>query len=57
MSDEPVTISVAEAGDEAGLSRKGAYDAVKRGEIPVVRFGRKLRVPVVAWRKKLAGDE
>ena len=25
----------------AGLSRNGAYDAAKRGEIPVLKFGRK----------------
>lgn len=39
------TISVPEAGRILGLSRDGAYAAVARGEIPVLRIGRKLLVP------------
>jgi len=41
----PPTISVPEAGQLLGLGRYAAYDAVKRGEIPVLRFGRRLVVP------------
>ena len=45
--DEPKTLSVPEAGKRYfGLSRNGSYDAAKRGEIPTVRIGRLLRVPV-----------
>ena len=48
------TLSVYEAGRKYfGLSRNGAYDAVKRGEIPVIRVGRLLRVPVRAMEKML----
>jgi hypothetical protein len=36
-----------------GLSRNGAYDAVRRGEIPVIRFGTKLVVPKAIWDRKL----
>ena|SRR5690348_1930814 len=41
----PHTISVPDAGRILGLSRNGAYIAASRGDIPVVRIGRKLRVP------------
>ena len=44
-----VTISVPEAGKRYfGLSRNAAYDAAARGELPVIRIGRLLRVPVRA---------
>jgi hypothetical protein len=44
---ECATISVPDAGRKYfGLSRDGSYDAAKRGEIPTIKVGRKLRVPV-----------
>lgn len=39
------TISVEVAGSILGLSRDGAYQAVRRGDIPSLRFGRKIVVP------------
>jgi excisionase family DNA binding protein len=55
MPTECKTMSVPEAGKVYfGLSRNGSYDAVKRGEIPVIRLGGKIRVPVVALEKMLA---
>jgi hypothetical protein len=56
MSEEavPLTISVPEAGKRYfGLSRNGSYDAAERGEIPTIRIGRLLRVPVRALEKML----
>jgi hypothetical protein len=57
MSDEmqvPLTLSVPEAGERYfGLSRNAAYDAAKRGDIPVVKIGRLLRVPVRALERML----
>ncbi len=47
-SDQKATITVDEAARAAGISRNAAYAAVKRGEIPSMRFGRRvvvLRVP------------
>jgi excisionase family DNA binding protein len=41
----PLFLEVEEAAKFIGISRSSAYDAVKRGELPVVRFGRRLRVP------------
>lgn len=40
------TISVPEAARLLGITgRSTAYDAAHRGEIPVIKVGRKLRVP------------
>jgi len=39
--------------DIFGLSRNGAYDAARRGEIPVIKVGRLKRVPVRAMEAKL----
>ena len=51
---KPVTISVPEAGrDYLGLGKNAAYEAARRGEIPVLKFGGKLRVPVVALERLL----
>lgn len=36
-----------------GLGRNGAYDAAKRGEIPTIRIGRLLKVPIALVRAKL----
>jgi Helix-turn-helix domain len=36
-----------------GLCRNAAYDAAARGEIPTVKIGRLLRVPVRALEKML----
>ena len=53
--DEIKTLDVPEAGRRYfGLSRGGSYAAAARGEIPVVKIGRLLRVPVVALERMLA---
>ena len=48
-----LTTSVPEAGKVLGLSRNAAYDAAKRGEIPTLKFGKRLVVPTAALRKML----
>ena len=46
-------MSVPEAGRVYyGLSRNGSYDAAARGEIPTVRVGRLLKVPVHLMEEK-----
>jgi hypothetical protein len=39
------TITVPAAGAQVGLGRVASYAAVARGDIPVVRLGRKMVVP------------
>lgn len=47
------TLSVSQAADALGISRNVAYDAIRRGEIPSLRLGRKIRVPVAKLRAML----
>ena len=57
--DSPLTMSVPEAGRRYfGLSRNGSYDAAARGDIPTIKIGRLLRVPVRLMERMLdrAGD-
>ena len=49
----PATISVPEAGVVLGLGRNAAYAAAARGEIPVIRIGSLLRVPMAALQRLL----
>jgi hypothetical protein len=55
MSEETtLTLSVPAAGKKYfGLSRNGAYDAAKRGEIPTIKIGKLLRVPIRALEAML----
>ena len=54
MSEKELTLTVPEAGERYfGLSRNGSYDAAARGDIPTIKVGRLLRVPVRAMEKKL----
>jgi len=48
------TMTVPEAGKEYfDLGRNASYEAARRGEIPTIKIGRLLRVPVVALERKL----
>jgi len=51
----PKTISVPEAGRRYfGLAKNSSYAAAARREIPTIRIGGRLRVPVVALERMLA---
>ena len=54
MDQHELTISVPEAGRRLGLGKNLSYEAAQRGELPVLRFGRKLRVPVAALERLLS---
>ncbi|WP_052665334.1 helix-turn-helix domain-containing protein [Nitriliruptor alkaliphilus] len=45
VEDLPPTISVEEAGQILGVSRRSAYRAAENGELPTLRLGRRLLVP------------
>jgi excisionase family DNA binding protein len=53
MTIECLTVSVEEAGRILGCSRNSAYEAARRGELPTIRLGRKIRVPKAALQRLL----
>lgn len=55
MAQNVKTMSVPDAGKEYfDLSRNGSYAAAARGEIPTIKIGKLLRVPVQALEQMLA---
>ena len=40
-----LTYSVEEAAELLGISRNSAYEAVRKGELPTVRLGRRILIP------------
>jgi excisionase family DNA binding protein len=50
------TMTVEQAAELLGLGRSSAYEAVRRGELPALRFGRALRVPTARLRVLLGID-
>lgn len=49
---ERATITVEEAAELLGLGRSAAYEAVRRGDLPARRLGRRILIPVpalLAW--------
>jgi len=51
---EKKTVSVVEAGRILGIGKSLAYNAVARGEIPSIKIGGRIVVPLVALDKLLA---
>ena len=51
--DQKGTYSVPEAARLLGIGRNAAYDAVRRGEIPTIRIGKRLLVPKAALQRML----
>ncbi|MDP9476254.1 MAG: helix-turn-helix domain-containing protein [Actinomycetota bacterium] len=54
--EEQPVMSVEEAGRELGLGRSASYEAVRRGEIPSLRLGKRRVVPTAALRRLLGLD-
>jgi len=50
---ETEVLTVEEAGKRLQLSRISAYRAVRRGQLPALKFGRRLVVPVKALERML----
>jgi hypothetical protein len=54
MDQEPKTLTVPEAGRRYfDLGKNASYEAARRGDIPTIRIGRLLRVPIVQMERKL----
>ena len=52
--DFPAFNTVDETATVLRTNRKTVYDAIARGEIPVVRLGRAIRIPG-SWLRQAAG--
>ena len=48
MDPRRLTMSVEEAGVALGISRSHAYELVRQGELPSLRLGRRVVVPIAA---------
>ena len=48
--------SVPESGELLGISRASAYQAVRTGQIPSIRVGRRILVPREQFDKLLRGE-
>ena len=51
MLDFPLTCTVPEAGKRLGIGRSSAYQAAANGEIPTIRIGRLVLVPIAALER------
>jgi excisionase family DNA binding protein len=47
------TVSVPESAQMLGISPNAAYEAIRRGELPHLRIGRRVVVPLAALAKLL----
>lgn len=58
MGDDQLLLTVGEAARVLRLSRAYTYELVARGELPVVRFGRRVLIPKdVLERQLLAASD
>jgi excisionase family DNA binding protein len=54
---ERQTLTIEEAARVLGIGRSAAYLAAHRGDLPVIRIGRRYVVPRVALERLLNGDQ
>jgi excisionase family DNA binding protein len=52
----PKPFTVKEFAAAARISANAVYELVRRGELPVVRFGSAIRIPREAGNKRLTGE-
>ena len=52
MEDKRKTLTITEAAKILGIGRNQAYEAARRGEIPI-KIGRRILVPLAALERKL----
>ena len=55
--EKRLTLTVEEAAEILGISRAFAYEAVRRGEVPSIRIGRRILVPRAALNRLLSSDQ
>ncbi len=50
---ERATYTVPQAGKRLGIGKNAAYEAARTGQIPTIRIGRRIVVPIAAFEKML----
>jgi excisionase family DNA binding protein len=55
MDSRRLTMTVEEAGVALGISRSHAYELVRQGELPSLRLGRRVVVPVASLEALVEG--
>jgi excisionase family DNA binding protein len=56
MPTERQTLKIEEAAKILGISRNTAYDAVKTGQLPTIKIGKRLLVPRIAIERMLSDN-
>ena len=56
-TDQALTLSIPEAAKVLGISRYLAYEAARRGDIPILQIGKLRRVPRVQLMRMIEGDD
>ena len=54
---EKRTYTVPEAAEALGIGRNAAYEAARTGQLPTIRIGKRILVPVVALERLLDLDK
>jgi excisionase family DNA binding protein len=52
---DKATLTIAEAASVLGIGRNSAYAAARQGQLPTVRMGKRLLVPIARLEKMLGG--
>jgi excisionase family DNA binding protein len=55
LEAERKTLTIPEAAQALGIGRNQGYEAAKRGEIPTIKIGKRILVPVAALERMLQG--
>jgi excisionase family DNA binding protein len=54
-SPSKMTLSITQVAEMLGISRNSAYQGVMTGEIPSIRIGKRILVPIKALERMLEG--
>jgi excisionase family DNA binding protein len=52
---ERKTLTITEAAKALGIGRNQGYEAARRGQIPTIKIGKRILVPVAALERMLRG--
>ncbi len=54
---EKKTYTVPEAAEALGIGRNAAYEAARTGQLPTIRIGKRILVPVAALERMLSVEQ